>query len=93
MDWCPYIAGGELEAKQTEPGDWQYSVLSSNRSNKENGHHQYMDIMNIDQYSVAKCHEYDGYIRVKIFAGLGKKSERTRTLATLRLFWEDLHNL
>ena len=29
----------------------------------------------------------------KIFAGLGKNSERTRTLATLRLFWEDLHNL
>ena len=52
LDWCPYIAGGELEAKQTEPGDWQYSVLPSNRSNKENGHHQYMDIMNIDQYSL-----------------------------------------
>ena len=30
---------------------------------------------------VAKCHEYDEYIRVKIFAGWGKKS-----------FWEDLHN-
>ena len=36
MDWCPYIAGGRLEAKQTEPGDWQYSVLPSNRSNKVN---------------------------------------------------------
>ena len=25
---------------------------------------------------VAKCHEYDEYIRVKIFAGWGKKSGR-----------------
>ena len=39
---------------------------------------------------VAKCHGYDVYIRVKIFAGWCKKSGRTRNLS---LFWEDLHNL
>ena len=27
---------------------------------------------------VAKCHEYDEYIRVKMFSGRGKKSERTQ---------------
>ena len=42
---------------------------------------------------LAKCHGYDGYIRVKIFAGWGTKSVRTRNLAKLSLFWEDLHNL
>ena len=30
---------------------------------------------------VAKCHGYEGYIRVKIFAGWGKKFERTSNLA------------
>ena len=30
---------------------------------------------------VAKCRGYDGYIRVKIFAGWGKKSGRTGNLA------------
>ena len=42
---------------------------------------------------VAKCHEYDEYIRVKIFAGWGKKSGRRCNLAKFSLFWEDLHNL
>ena len=41
---------------------------------------------------VAKCHEYDEYIHVKIFAGWGKKSGRGCNLAKLRLFGEDLHN-
>ena len=41
---------------------------------------------------VAKCHEYDEYIRVKIFAGWGKKSGRRCNLAKFSLFWEDLHN-
>ena len=42
---------------------------------------------------VAKCHGYDGYIRVKIFRGWGKKSERTHNVTKLGLFWNDLHNL
>ena len=42
---------------------------------------------------VAKCHGYDGYIRVKIFRGWAKKSERKRNLANSSLFWEDLNNL
>ena len=41
---------------------------------------------------VAKCHEYDKYIRVKIFAGWGKKSGRRCNLAKFSLFWEDLHH-
>ena len=36
------------------------------------------------RYRVAKCHGYDGYIRVKIIAGWGKKSGRTRYLAKFR---------
>ena len=40
----------------------------------------------------AKCHEYDEYIRVKIFSGWGKKSWRRCNLAKFSLFWEDLHN-
>ena len=35
---------------------------------------------------VAKCHGYDGYIRVKIFRGWGKKSERTHNVTKLGLF-------
>ena len=35
---------------------------------------------------VAKCHGYDGYIRVKIFRGWGKKSERTHNVPKLGLF-------
>ena len=35
---------------------------------------------------VAKCHGYDGYIRVKIFAGWGKKSGRRCNLAKFSLF-------
>ena len=35
---------------------------------------------------VAKCHEYDGYIRVKVFRGWGKKSERTQNMTKLGLF-------
>ena len=42
---------------------------------------------------VAICHGYDGYIRVKIFWGWGKKSEKTHNMAKLGLFWKDLHNL
>ena len=42
---------------------------------------------------VAKCHGYDRYIRVKIFRGWGKKSERTHNMTKLGLFWKDLHNL
>ena len=41
---------------------------------------------------VAKCHEYEEYIRVKIFAGWGKKSWRRCNLAKFSPFWEDLHN-
>ena len=41
---------------------------------------------------VAKCHGYDGYIRVRIFAGWGKKSGTRYNLAKLSLLWEDLHN-
>ena len=41
---------------------------------------------------VAKCHGYDGYICLKIFAGWGKKSGRRCNLAKFSLFWEDLHN-
>ena len=35
---------------------------------------------------VAKCHGYDGYIRVKISRGWGKKSERTHNMTRLGLF-------
>ena len=35
---------------------------------------------------VAKCHEYDEYIRVKVFRGWGKKSERTHNMTKLGLF-------
>ena len=35
---------------------------------------------------VAKCHGYGGYIRVKIFRGWGKKSERTHNVTKLGLF-------
>ena len=41
---------------------------------------------------VAKCHEYDKYIRVKLFAGWGKKSGRRCNLVKFSLFWKDLHN-
>ena len=36
---------------------------------------------------VAKCHGYDGFIRVKIFADWGKESGRTFDLPILGLFW------
>ena len=39
-----------------------------------------------DGSRVAKCHGYDGYIRVKIFRGWGKKSERTHNRTKLGLF-------
>ena len=42
---------------------------------------------------VAKCHGYDRYIRVKIFAGWGKKSGRTGLLAKLSLSWEGFAQL
>ena len=35
---------------------------------------------------VAKCHEYDEDIHVKIFRGWGKKSERTHNMTKLGLF-------
>ena len=35
---------------------------------------------------VAKCHGYDGSIRVKISRGWGKKSERTHNMTKLGLF-------
>ena len=35
---------------------------------------------------VAKSHGYDGYIRVKIFRGWGKKSEKTHNMTKLGLF-------
>ena len=35
---------------------------------------------------VAKCHEYDGYIRVKISRGWGKKSDRIHNMTKLGLF-------
>ena len=38
------------------------------------------------QPRVAKCHGYDGYIRVKIFKSRGKKSERTHNMTKLGLF-------
>ena len=37
---------------------------------------------------VAKCHGYDGYIRVKVFAEPGRRCN----LAKFSPFWEDLHN-
>ena len=39
---------------------------------------------------VAKCHGYDGYIRIKILAGWGK---RTCNFAKSSLFLEDLYNV
>ena len=42
---------------------------------------------------VAKCRGYDKYIRVKIFAGWGKKSGRTGILAKLSLSWEGFAQL
>ena len=44
------------------------------------------------QIRVAKCHVYEGYIRVRILAGWGKKFWRTFNFAQSSLFWEDLHN-
>ena len=35
---------------------------------------------------VAECHGYDGYIRVKMFAGWGKKSGTTCDLAKSSIF-------
>ena len=42
---------------------------------------------------VAKCHGYDRYIRVKIFAGWGKKSGRTGIVAKSSLSWEGFAQL
>ena len=42
--------------------------------------------VDLPNHRVAKCHEYDGYIRVKIFRGWGKKSERTHNMTKLGLF-------
>ena len=76
--------------QRTRIGDvlvWNYCTRLSIQSQMENRPSVVLIIR------VAKCHGYDGYIRIKIFAYLGKKSRRTSDLAKLRLFWEDLHNL
>ena len=39
---------------------------------------------------VAKCHRFDGYIRVKIFVDWGKFLRRTRNLAKSSTILEDL---
>ena len=51
-----------------------------------------MSLMTFIHSRVAKSHGYNGYIRVKIFAGWGKKSGRRCNLAKFSLFCEDLHN-
>ena len=48
--------------------------------------------VHVGRVRVAKCHEYDEYICVKIFAGWGKKSVRRCNLVKFSLFWKDLHN-
>jgi len=42
---------------------------------------------------VAKCHGYDGYIRVKILAGWGKSLGEHTILPNEAFFGGDLHNL
>ena len=42
---------------------------------------------------LAKCHGYDGYIRVKIFAGWAKKFGRTCNFEKIKQCSEDFHNL
>ena len=42
---------------------------------------------------VTKCRGYDGYIRVKISAGWGKKSGKTGNLAKLSPSWEGFAQL
>ena len=59
----------------------------------ENEEIVFLSLYSFMTYRVAKCHGYDGYIRVKIFAGWGKKSGRAYNLAKLSQFWEDLNNL
>ena len=39
---------------------------------------------------VAKCHGYDGFIRVKKLASWSKKFGKTEKLAKTSNFWEDL---
>ena len=51
-----------------------------------------VEVLKVATYRVAKYHRYDGYIRVKIFAGWGKKFGRRCNLAKISLFWEDLHH-
>ena len=43
-------------------------------------------VSTVEDNRVAKCHGYDGYIRVKIFRCWGKKPERTHNMTKLGLF-------
>ena len=45
-----------------------------------------VEVLKVATYRVAKYHRYDGYIRVKIFAGRGKKSGRRCNLAKFSPF-------
>ena len=42
---------------------------------------------------VAKCHRYDGYIRVKILAGWGKSLSEHAILQNQAFLGEDLDNI
>ena len=42
---------------------------------------------------VAKCHGYDGYFRVKIFAGCGKSLGEDAICKNEAFFGEDLYNV
>ena len=46
-----------------------------------------VEVLKVATYRVAKYHRYDGYIRVKIFAGWGKKFGRTCRFAKSSLFF------
>ena len=44
-------------------------------------------------FRVAKCHGYDGYIRVKILAGWGKSLGKNTILQNQALLGEDLYSV
>ena len=68
-----------------------YSLALFNK--KHHHYHHHPNHYKVRSTRVAKCHEYDEYIRVKIFAGWGNKSGRRCNLAKFSLFfWEDLHH-
>ena len=50
------------------------------------------NVFSFPENRVAKCHGYDGYIRVKILAGWGKSLAEHAILQNQALFWEDLYN-